>query len=578
MDIYFHEIGGKRFFSDRATNLPASGYTFWYGINDLIIKQDTPLENYEWPANTPLGIWKAQAKVGLDTLAKWQPGGGWYDENAGRQFDHNESFPTASFLFEPANSGYDTNKQFAHWMDVLPDMKLPKGQVWIMPVGKISTPAELIRKGVTHFSKYEMVNRPENKRIQSLGLVYDEVPRTPEQFGLKDRGEGASKWVPQGAGWPNIWNERYFGPLRPGQTEPLTYKEGFAAGKKFQVEWPIVVFENSEQDHALSAKWDCYRGFYDAYIPRLTAAWASKGVKPLVAHNYFTTFGEEGLTLGTGSRDRNKNILRDVASWPSSEMLKGGTLEKTTAVCFGLYLGAPDKTDVEAYKLIYASKVAQLGGKELLVFAQSFHEFRPNNLLEVRLKDGKLYFSAKQQYNPAQGINYSFLAQTFARGFIPFSAGGKTDGNFRYDRAWHKDEVYWLPNGAKKFADRDSFPYWGTPECFAGGQFEYYVAKGVQFYCDTFAKTKGGKSAFLKYRLDGGEWVVPANRDLDDLVDAYHDRTGFVYSEEQDGLLAVFYLNSFADSKLHTLEYEHKGKLYTMKVHSTVVHPVLHKL
>lgn len=581
MNIYFH-VGsdGKRYFSDSANNSPPDGYEFWYGINDHIVKQGTSIKNFAWPYNTPLGVWKAMGKKGLDTFARWTGDtDSWFDANAGAAFSYNESYPNAAFFFEPSNSGYDVSRNVVHWMDVLPKMQLPQGNIWIMPIGPISTPDEVLSHGVTHFSKYEAAGRPEWDQLQKDGKLYDEVPKTDQQFGLRDYGQ--SNWVPKGKAWPEVWNERYFGPLQPGQTEPLTYEQGKEAGRRYTVSFPVVVFENSEQDHAISAHWPFIRGFYETFIPRMDAEWLPKGIKPLVAHNYFTGFGGGALSLGDVGRQANKDILRNVGAWPRGDLSAGGTLEKTTAVCFGLYLGPPDQTAKLAYQLIFSAEVAKIGGKPAITFAQPFSENRPNNFIQDTFPEGKFYRHAKQGWNPAQGINYSFLAQTFTAGFVPFMAASKTDGHFRYDREYRGPGSLWLPKGTKDYASLDTFPHWkkyGQNEAYPGGQAEHYIALGVQKYVNTFAKTKGGIRAFLTYRIDGGEWVKAVNRDLDDVVDAFYDKTGFVYSEEKDGLLAVFYLNSFADTKLHKLEYEHRGKIYSMTIHSTIVHPVLHSL
>ncbi|WP_031529223.1 hypothetical protein [Dyadobacter crusticola] len=65
---------------------------------------------------------------------------------------------------------------------------------------------------------------------------------------------------------------------------------------------------------------------------------------------------------------------------------------------------------------------------------------------------------------------------------------------------------------------------------------------------------------------------------MNELVDAFREKRGIVYAQEKDGLLAVFYLNPYADTDLHMVEYRYRDKVYSMPVHSTIVHPVLHRL
>lgn len=50
--------------------------------------------------------------------------------------------------------------------------------------------------------------------------------------------------------------------------------------------------------------------------------------------------------------------------------------------------------------------------------------------------------------------------------------------------------------------------------------------------------------------------MTPSQFSAEEIVDAYHDRRGFVYSETKNGQTAWFYLNSFSDNKLHEIEVE----------------------
>jgi len=572
---------GTKLFSDSSIVAPPNGNEFWYSINGHIIKQSVPLRNFQWPSNTPLGIWKAMPKKGLTTLAKWsdRPSDNpFFDVNASQAFPYNDSYPFANYLFEDKNKpGYDVTRQVVHWMDYMPDMRLPAGQVLILPRGNIDPARFLLNKGITHFSKFEIVNKPDADWLMAEGYGYDEVPQTAEQFGLQDRGPGSSRWVPNGVGWPNNWNERFFGPYREGQTEPLTYAQGYQAGLNYTTAYPIVIFENQEQDHAIAAHWSFRRAFYDAFMPRILARWPNA----LVADNYFSKLDAGALTLGNVNRQANKEILRTpIGLWPRTDLLLGGSLAKTNLVCFGYYLNAPDLDQGLEYKFMFSAKVAKLAGKEEVAFIQSFREDRPNNFVATYMKEGTFYMRTKMHHNPAATINYSFFAQCFGKGLIPFSAASKTDGKFAYNRQYHGENegTLWLPKGEKDFASLDRFPYWTTgKEAFAGGQFEWGVMKGAHLYNDTFAQVKGGVEEFLSFKIDGVQ-IRAINKDYDDLVDAYYDKRGFVYSQRKGDKLAVFYVNSFADASLHDLEYTYQGKTYKMKVHSTIVHPVVHQL
>ncbi|WP_031527000.1 hypothetical protein [Dyadobacter crusticola] len=591
MNIYFVTLpDGSRLFSDSTEFLPVNDkYEFQYGINNHIIKQSVPLKNYRWPANTPLQIWKAQIKKGLENIFKWGTDGGWWDAEGGQTFSHNDFLPFASFLFQPADSAYDVRRQTAHWMDFMPDMQLPKGKIWVMPIG-VDDAYLLIRKGVTHFSNYALDKKPYWQEFQRAGRMYNEVPKTDAQFGLQDRGPGANRWVPGRineagewitVGWPNNWNERFFGPYREGQTEPLTYEEGREAGRRFTVSMPVVVFENKEQDHAISTHWAFVRGFTEVFRERLDAEWLPKGIQPAFAWNYFTKFDAEGLTLGSGGRALNKKMLRTpISEWPGSELLPGGTLEKTNLVCYAYYLKSPDLTRDEPYKFIYSAKIANLAGIDQVLFPQSTHEHNPNNFRAVYYPDGTFFKTTKQEYNPAEVTTISFLAQCFGRGIIPWGASPKNNERFRFSREWHYTSGnLWLKRGANDYSPIDQFPYWDEKEEFAGGLFEYSMAEGIRLYIETFAKVIGGQASFLDFRLDGkGDFRNVDKESIGDVVDAYHEKRGVVYAQEKDGQLAVFYLNPYADTDLHTVEYRYKGKVYSMTVHSTLIKPVLLKI
>jgi len=590
MNIYFVTLpDGTRLFSDSSEVLPVNGqYEFQYGVNNHVIRQSVPLRNYRWPSNTPLQVWKAQAKKGIENLYKWGNDGGWWDPAGCIQFARNDAFPFATFYFQKPDSAHNVRIQTAHWMDFMPDMQLPTGQVWVMPIG-IDSPDLLMRKGVTHFSKYQTAGKPYEARLQGEGRIYDEVPQTPAQFGLPDYGPSKSNWIPkvfneekqlyEPLPWPLCWNERFFGPLRPGQTEPLTYEQGREAGARYSTFSPIVIFENSEQDHAIGAQWPFVRGFYEVFRERMDAEWLPKGIEPLIAHNYFTKIDGEGLTLGTGGKQANKDAFKPGAAWPASQLLPGGTLHRTSVMCQAYYLKSPDLTRDEAYKFIFSAGIAALIDKALLLFPQAMHEHFPNNYRAVYYPDGTFFLRTKQEYNPAEVITMSFVAQCFGKGVVPFSASPKNSQQFRFSREWHYTEGnLWLPRGANDYSPIDQFPYWSEQEEFPGGIFEYNLAEGVRLYCATLAKVKGGEKKFLEYRIDSGPWVKPVNHNLSDLVDAYYAKTGIVYSQSRNGLLGVFYLNPYADTDLHRLEYKYNGKVYAMQVHSTIVHPVLHQL
>ena len=209
---------------------------------------------------------------------------------------------------------------------------------------------------------------------------------------------------------------------------------------------------------------------------------------------------------------------------------------------------------------------------------QPMHEWKPNNLQEIVYPEGKFYHYTKLPHNPAQAKSYGFLSRAFASGMIFFGSGPKSNDQFQLYKEYH--DGLWLANGSEKLekAREVNFPYWAPPsgnEVFPSSGADDMVAFGVDLYNRTFAPTRGGERKFLKYRLNSGAWVNAVNSEMDDLVDAYYNKKGVMFSQMKDGKLSVFYLNPYADNAKYNLEFEHNGKTYSMTVQSSGVHAKL---
>lgn len=574
--------------NDLSTVKPVDdNHLFWYGINNTIVKTREPLKDYPWPSNTPLEVWKAQPKNDTYTLEQWSEHRGYYKPDAAETFSDGDSYPQAIFYFQPADSALNVNKQFPHWMDFEPDITLPKGKVWVMPIGDIDSYDLIRRKGVTHISKYQFSGKPFEKTVLQEGRGYDEVPRTPEQYSLSS-GTGVSNWVPKKAGgrlptslepvdWPGPWNEMYWGQLRDGQTEPMSAEDGKKAADKYQTAMPLVIFENSEGNHAVGSHWPFVGSYYTRYKERMEKEWLPRGIKPLISHNYYT-----GFYTFSGNFDFDIALLRKpISEWPGSGFIHNGTLSNTTAVCFPYYLSSPDKTVGEAYDLIFASKIADMAGFETIFFPQEFHEDRPGVFQEVRYDTGKFYLKGKKEYTPAELITLTALSLEFGSGVVPFGAGAKTLPDYKFRRENHGDKGnLWLPNGSTDYQRGPfSFPYYvdSGGEIFPNATFEYGLAEGVRIYSEYFAPVHGGKAEWLEFRMDGGPWVPASNQLADDVISAEYGKRPLVYSKTLNGTTSVFYLWPYADTNLHTLEYKLNGKTYVHTVHSTIIHPYMHK-
>jgi hypothetical protein len=598
MNIDVTGTPGNWIINDLATVTPPDGYEFWYFLNNTIIKRATRLTNQSWPSNQPLTVYKMMGKLGLDSFNRWhpsQPTDGYYDQNAGASFSNNCSIAYTIIRFVSSGSGYNPTLAIPQWMDYLPDMPSNDDDVWVMPLGINDTVDNLISKGVTTFDKYDIGRLGETAvwNLMMAGRTYDRVPKTMQQLMLPDSG-GATLWVaPPGypLQFPFIWNNLLF-QAPNGATAPLTPEQGAQKGSSVPIGHAVIVWENSEQYFAVGTQWEFWRTYYAALTTRLTEMFGNKW---RMAHNYFTglggaypfiesyyskinAYGESPMVLGYANRQQHKNFLNaPISDWPSSPLMQGQNMETLNSSCYGIYLGAPDLTKDVPYKQIFSHHFSNVYGKNQFVFIQDFYEWRPNNYREVIFPEGKFYFPNKLSHGFGDCMNYAFISRVFGNGLIPFIGAGKRPTNFRWMREYWNSSALWYPTGSSTPGNLDTFPYWSNNqgENFPSVGFEDGVAEGMALYYNTFGQTKGGTRKFLGFRLDGGTWISAANNTMHDLVDAYFDKRGIVFSEMKDGKLAVFYLNPYADLASHTLEIEHPTNpniTYTRTIHSTVVH------
>lgn len=594
MNIQVTGTGADKKITDLATLTPPDGYEFRYFINDVELKRNSRLIDYPWPSDVPVAIYKFQIRPDVTNIFTWGRDEGWKDPNAGATFSYNTTCAFATIIFDDAVSGYNINKKVPQWMDYLPDMPATDNKVWVMPKGPISTTGQLEAKGITNFSKYEItsLSAAEQQALQDAGKTYDEVPQTQVQLSLPDRGAG--QWKPDGQVYPYIWNTRFFD-YTPGQTEPLTLQQGADKGNQYSTAHRIVVFENSEQDHAIGGQWPFWKPYYQNYTNRLQSRFPSRW---RVAHNYFTgainqypdnsdwaskraAYGSNPSVLGFMTRLQAKNFLNaPLSDYPPSSLLPGNNMENVNSACYGLYFNSIQDTPNNPYRMIYAAHLTHKASKYLFAFMQSFYEWNPNNLQETIFPEGKFYKYVKMPHSPAQCVNYALISRVFMDGFIPFSSAAKTDGNFRFDRQYWNNSL-WYPNGTSSPQNNDGFPYWKQPgqsEAFPTTGFEDAIALGMYQYSQTFMQTSGGPGTFLRFRIDGGAWQEPSNININDVVDAYYDKRGICYGQTKNGKLAVMYMNPYADNSLHTIEYQYNGVTYSMQVASIQAQTKLHNL
>ncbi|HEV7381257.1 MAG TPA: hypothetical protein VGN64_15775, partial [Dyadobacter sp.] len=256
---------------------------------------------------------------------------------------------------------------------------------------------------------------------------------------------------------------------------------------------------------------------------------------------------------------------------PKTNFSPGGSLSSTTLIPEAVYLNAPDAQVGQVYESAYRMFLIRQMGYETGIFLFGVHEWRPNNLYQYQYPEGSFYTYYKLPLDPNVVIANGFIAQVFGRLYIEWGGSGKTS-NKNFDPEWFKG--LWFPKGADQ--PQDGFPYYAKPQTasYAGytgsSDLSYFSQK---LYNDTFGKVTGGTKKFLKYKLDGGKWISPSQFSAEEIVDAYHDKRAFVYSETSNGSTAWFYLNSFSDNKLHTLEVElPSGKIVKAQVSGNGIH------
>lgn len=466
---------------------------------------------------------------------------------------------------------YDALTQMAQFADVQQPITLPAGKVWHGSKGTY-TVDQLLALGYTHVSKFDIqsVSQARQTQLFNQSKVYNDPMGnlTMQQFNLSGNPIPAN-WFPPENSWPYIWNANIF-PTVPGQTEPLTAQQGYDKGLLFSDLFSMVIFENAEQEHAISPHWAFRKTFYDALVPRMVA----KHGTIFLADNYYSGIGGRPDWM---TRAEAKQRLRDPFNlWPGNPMLPGGTMEKCTMSCYGGYFKEPDTMFLHLYAIPYSGLLNRKAGKFMVGFIQSFHEWRPNNFYDIDYPEGDLVWKGKMPINPVYLISMTVLFYIYGCGVIGYGYDAKR-GDKKLVRQYAEGAM-WYPNGSSSPVSLDQFPYW-TPE--GGGYYFGYngsadmTAEGVRMYANTWALTEGGTEYYCDFQLDGGSWITAANAEADDIVDACFDNRGWVLVRVKGSVMSVLYINPNADNQEHTLVFRHptdSSKTYTGTVSTPMVH------
>lgn len=460
-------------------------------------------------------------------------------------------------------NNYNPATQRVQWMNLVPDMPSINDGIYVTGRGEDSI-EYLLSKGVTHVGRGELTGYSLEKQMEFINgghSIDAPPPQTHTQLGRPDRGAGNSVWTgPPGKPlqWPEMWNRRFFN-TPEGATEPMSYEEGYQAGLNYPITHNIIIFENSEQDHALGTQWNLWRGFYAALMPRMAQRWGSLGIRYYVGHNYFTGISGVGASLRNSSRSQAKEFYAKPTTQWQSDMLNGGTLALTNTMAFPIYLGAPDVTAGLQYEQIWAAAIAHKANKYSLTYLQTFREDKPNNLMKVNTQGYDFYMGCKLPLGTSIVSAFAVISRIFGDGLAIFLPQGRETTPFRLLREYHAHDSIYIPNGQTNPGNVNSAPILQDtgPEIFPANGVEDSIAFGMKDYFKTFKQTRGGERKFLKYRINEGQWVNPINNNWDDLVDAQNDRRRIAYGELLGNKLSIFTINPYGNHESQKIDIMH---------------------
>jgi hypothetical protein len=534
LDIVITGSPSNWIINDLADEVPAKGYEFRYMVNGALLLQSTPLKNYRYQSNHPLRILKMQTKPGLTSLAKWSEGerNYFFDPQAGTAFSENVTAGIYTAVFRDANSApgfidpipekYDPEKQLTGWLDYAPDMKLPKGHFWIAKRGESSVETAF-KKGVTHLSNYQLPweNLGQVDALKKAGLTYNDVPRTEHFMNLPKTGVDK---------WSGGFNTKYW------PRGPLKEQEAKSQADQTDLGHAIWIGETMEGASTMAPGEAMWGYFYKRLRERYQETYGARHIPYMIAHNYFN-FWPDAFT-------------RPVDSFPKTDFSPGGTLASTNLITEAIYINAPDHLNGTLFGSLYRMELFKRMGYNAGVFLFGVHEWKPNNSYQYTYPGGLYYFQDKMPLEPNLVIAYAFFSQLFGNLYVEWGGSGKQS-----TRNWDDPSGNWYPDEAP--TSQPGFPYVakeGQPSYHGYNGSSDLSYFGIKLYHDSFAKVDGGVKKFLKFRIDGKEWILPDKVEGVNIVDAHYDRRGIVLSQSKGGHVAWVYVNPYADNLAHQLE------------------------
>ncbi len=578
--------------TDKSNYRLPQGYDFRYFIGSDIINLKTPLKDYLVSTKNPFRVLKFMTKEGLDTLNRWGANGesnGYYDQNAAQTFSNNVSAgfhtfapvgPKSTGFVSPIVPTFNPSKQYTDWDNLIPDMKLPAGKAWISYAQKTKYSNDrAFNQGATHLSMHSLpwdTDMNEVERSRDLGRSFNGVPRTEIFMNLQPtcQGDGPNDWstAPNGTRYNKCW----------WPNGPLNEQQAIEKANQADISNAMWIGETGEGNSWIASGNPMWKFFYKRLKQRYEEKFGARGIKYYIAHNYGGGFAADTALLNSSvfgiAKSKYKELLRKTKDeFPQSDFSTNGSLENTNLILGSIYLGSPDSAMDSLYSSIYSLINVKLHGLNAGIFLFGVHEWRPNNLYEYNYPEGKYFTYNKIPLDPSTHIAYGFIAQVYGTLFNEWYPGNPTGTNkLKYfNQNCGLDVGLWFPIGSTNAStqcfplsdgtnNQHFFDYLGAPELSAFSQ---------KLYADTFGQTNGGQMQFLKYRLDGGAWITPSTFSIDEIVDAYFEKRGFVQAQTKGNKISWFYLNAYADNKTHRIEVElPNGKILTNEVAGNGIH------
>jgi len=584
MSITRRTVGDLDYITDNTANPLQSGHKYHYIAGAQVITQSTPLKDYPFARNNGFRIVKFNKKDGVQSMNEW-PGqnedgnvpGGYYKNDAGQSFSFNSSAAVETGAFTGSQSGfknhfpagYNPALDMPQWLDLVPELKLPKGHFFVLSKGDW-TVDQVLKKGITHIRHNEIprLNGDETLALQlrMQGVTYNDVPISTQIFG----------------GVPNNPSD--------AQVDAMIARHAYPDA--------LWIGETQEQTHAIKPESRWLYKFNAGITANQKKNFIDKGIPALNCFNYFQ-FWPKSYHLGQVSADSSKAMFRyPLDLLPYSNFSPGAPLSSTTLIMEAVYLGAPDIQDVQPFDLAYKLSLIKHLGYESGAFSAGEHEWRPNNMYWVQYPEGKYFSKSKIALDPNTLITAAFFSQVYGKVFVLWGGIGKINAGKIVDDLT-SEPTYWKPNGSDDLKgstlnpdpNAGNYTRWVTSPDFPHsrrggiGYFGYNgssdIARfGLQVYADTWGQIpEDGSKNFLSYRLDGGEWINAVNEYVDEIVNARHGKRGIVHSIHKAGQIAWFYINPFADNLWHNLEVRFpNGRTVKNRVAGNGIHAKLESL